>query len=53
MAELWELVDINKQKTGVVHERGKEKEVGIPIPTGMYHMVVDVWVKNQKGEMYL
>lgn len=49
MAELWELVDINKKKTGVIHERGKEN----CIPHGMYHMVVDIWVKNLNGEILL
>lgn len=49
MAEKWELVDINKKKTGVIHERGKENS----IPEGMYHLVVDVWTKNSKGEILL
>ena len=47
MAEKWELVDINKNKTGLIHERGKEKS----IPEGMYHVVVDVWTKNSKDEI--
>jgi ADP-ribose pyrophosphatase YjhB (NUDIX family) len=49
MAEKWELVDINKRKTGVIHERGNEDS----IPTGMYHLVVEVWTKNYKGEILL
>lgn len=49
MAEKWELVDINKNKTGVIHERGQENS----IPEGMYHLVVDVWTKNSKGEILL
>lgn len=49
MAELWELVDINKEKTGIIYERGKESL----IPEGMYHMVASVWIKNEKGEILL
>lgn len=49
MAEFWELVDINKKKTGIIHERKK----GNPVPAGMYHLSVDIWVKNSKGELLL
>lgn len=49
MPELWELVNSRKEKTGIIHERGKEDS----IPSGMYHMVVDVWVKNKYGEILL
>ena len=49
MIELWELVDINKNKTGKIHERGKESS----IPRGMYHLVAEVWTKNKKGEILL
>lgn len=49
MAEIWELVDINKNKTGVIHERGKEDS----IPQGMYHLVVEIWTKNSKGQIVL
>lgn len=49
MKEIWELVDINKEKTGVIHERGKEAS----IPEGMYHLVVEVWAKNSKNEILL
>lgn len=45
MAEFWELVDINKKKTGIIHERKK----GNLVPAGMYHLSVDIWVKNSKG----
>ena len=47
--EKWELVDIHKRKTGVIHERGKEDM----IPNGMYHLVVEIWVKNRKEEILL
>ena len=49
MPEIWELVDVHKCRTGVLHERGKESS----IPAGMYHMVVDVWTVGPKGEVLL
>ena len=49
MAELWELVDINKRKTGRVIERGSN----VLIPEGMYHMVVEIWTKDSKGKILL
>lgn len=49
MIEKWELVDINKNKTGVIHERGKEDS----IPKGMYHLIVEIWTKNINEEILL
>ena len=49
MVELWDLVDINKDKTGVIHERGKEDM----IPHGMYHIVVEVWTRNSNNKVLL
>ena len=49
MAELWELVDINKRKTGRVIERGSN----VLIPEGMYHMVVEIWTKDSNGKILL
>ena len=43
MGELWELVDINENKTGVMIERG----TNTPIPQGMYHTAVDIWTKSK------
>jgi 8-oxo-dGTP diphosphatase len=42
--ELWDIYDKNRQKTGKIHERGK------PISEGDYHLVVQVWIRNSKGE---
>ncbi len=42
--EIWDLYDENKNKTGKTHIRGEN------IPDGFYHLVVNVWVKNSKGE---
>lgn len=47
MEEIWDLYDKNKNKTGVTHKR-----VDIAtIPEGMYHMVVEVWVKRPDGKI--
>ncbi len=44
MPELWDLYNQKRQKTGIVHKRGK------PVPQGLYHLVVSVWVVNSQGE---
>lgn len=49
MGEIWELVDINENKTGVLIERGTHT----PIPEGMYHTAVDIWVKNESEKILL
>ena len=49
MSELWELIDLNENKTGVIIERG----TGTPIPQGMYHMAVDIWTKSKDGKILL
>ncbi|MBQ8696494.1 MAG: NUDIX domain-containing protein [Clostridia bacterium] len=42
--EIWDLYTENKELVGIDHERGK------PLPEGLYHMVVHVWIVNSKGE---
>ena len=49
MGEIWELVDIDEKKTGVLIERG----TNTPIPDGMYHTAVDVWTKDKDGKILL
>ena len=49
MDELWELVDIDGNKTGIVIERG----TNILIPQGMYHIAVDIWTKSKDGKILL
>jgi len=49
MSEIWDLYDINKNKTGIQHERGKESL----IPEDMYHLVVEIWTKNKEGKILL
>ncbi len=42
--EIWDLYDENKNVTGKYCIRGNE------IPDDFYHLVVHVWIKNDKGE---
>ena len=42
--EIWDLYDENKNVTGKYCVRGDE------IPDDYYHLVVHVWIKNDKGE---
>lgn len=42
--EKWDLYTKYREKTGMEHIRGEE------IPDGLYHLVVHVWIKNDKGQ---
>jgi 8-oxo-dGTP pyrophosphatase MutT (NUDIX family) len=42
--ELWDILDENRNKTGRTVERGK------PMKQNEFHLVVHVWIKNDKGE---
>lgn len=42
--EIWDLYDENKNVTGKTCIRGDE------IPDNFYHLVVHIWIKNNKGE---
>lgn len=44
--EVWDIVDINRNKTGKKHIRGDK------LLPGEYHEVVHIWFKNSKG-LYL
>ena len=44
MSELWDILDINGDRTGRVIERGQ------PMYEGEYHLAVHVWIHNRKGE---
>jgi len=46
MAELWDVLDENGNKTGKIAERG-------PMGAGEYHLVVHVWIVNSKGEFLI
>lgn len=49
MKELWELITGEKQKTGLYYD----KESECPIPEGLYHRAVEVWVVNHNNEILL
>ena len=45
--ELWDIYDKYRQKTERTHERGN------PMKEGDYHLVVHVWIVNDKGEFLI
>lgn len=47
MKEKWDLYDVNRNKTGLTWIRG------MAIPKGYYHLVVSVWIQNDRGEYLL
>lgn len=47
MAELWDIYDKCRQKTGRTIERGRE------LTGGEYHLVVHIWPVNQEGELLI
>ncbi len=42
--ELWDVLDENGNLTGETVERGQ------PLKVGDYHLVVNIWIRNSKGE---
>jgi isopentenyldiphosphate isomerase len=47
LSELWDILDENRNKTGRLHERGK------PMQKDEYHLVVHVWIVNDKNEFLI
>lgn len=47
MAELWDLLDAERNPTGKTLERGK------PIPKGYYHIIIEVWTMLPDGRLLL
>lgn len=45
--EIWDIYDRQRRMTGRKHMRGDV------MPKGDYHMVVNVWIQNAKGELLL
>ena len=45
--EWWDLYDVDRKKTGMLHERGT------PLPKRYYHLCVSAWIVNQRGEFLL
>lgn len=43
-AEIWDLYDENRKLLGKDHVRGEQ------LPIDGYHLVVNVWIRNSKGE---
>lgn len=48
MAEYWDIYDKDRQKTGRVQERGKPST-----SPDDYHLVVEIWLRNSRGEVLL
>ncbi len=44
MAEFWDIVDKNGNKTGRIHKKGDEMQ------DGEFHLSVSVWIKNSEGK---
>ena len=42
--ELWDLYTYDRRPTGLLHRRGD------PIPEGLCHIVVHVWLQNHRGQ---
>jgi len=49
MAEIWELVNLKKEKTGHLYVRGS----GDLMPAESYHLFAAIWVRNEKGQLLL
>jgi len=47
VGELWDIYDMDRNKTGRVHRRGEI------LSRGDYHLVVHVWIKNSRGEFLI
>jgi len=45
--EKWDLYTEDRKLTGKEHVRG------VPVPEGLYHLVVHVWIKNAKGQFLM
>lgn len=45
--EIWDIYNINREKTGKTIVRGEKLEVG------EYHLVVHIWIMNTKGEFLI
>lgn len=44
MAELWDIYDRKRNKTGATLERGT------PMTADQYHLIVQVWIQNSRGQ---
>lgn len=47
MAEYWDLYDCNRMPLGKLHRRGDE------VPAGEYHLVVEIWTRDDAGRFLI
>lgn len=47
MPEFWDIYDSSRQKTGRLQQRG------LPMDPDDYHLVVEIWLMNPRGEVLL
>ena len=47
MAEIWDLIDKDRNPTNLTHKRGE------PIPDGLYHVVIHCWLISRDGKFLL
>lgn len=47
MTEIWDVYNRNKQKTGLIHQRG------LPLRKNEYHIVIHAWVVNSNDEVIM
>lgn len=47
MLEMWDLYNGKREKTGKVLPRG------MPVPKGLYHLIVSAWIVNSQGQYLL
>lgn len=47
MAEYWDMYDCNRKPLGKLHRRGVE------IPEGEYHLVVEIWKRDDAGRFLM
>jgi len=47
MAEYWDLYDCERRPLGKLHRRGDE------IPAGEYHLVVEIWTRDDAGRFLI
>jgi len=54
MAEFWDVLDENGNKTGRLHERDQGAMLNKPVmAVGDFHLIVHVWIVNDKGEFLI
>ena len=44
--ELWDILDKDGRLTGRTVEKGR------PLKEGEYHLIVHIWIRNSKGDLF-